>query len=398
MAKSTVLFFFVLLSFTLIVSCEKERNLGDYSDEEFVTITQDLTLPKVVHNYELHLGEHFLPPGKTFPQINTLSLAEIQSNNNKATLGRVIFYDQSLSIDGKVSCASCHKPELAFADDKRKSKGVNDISTKRNALALATTLSFKISYNPFDASQSRSKFSWDDASPTLDVQVRNAFRIENQMGINDEELFNRIKSKPYYDILFTKAFGENEVNGERIGQAVEAFINAISSVNSKFDRGLEGAQAFSEESPFPNFTAEENLGKTIYNKNCAVCHSPKHNFTVKSSANNGLGLVYKDKGIGGRINDPKLFGVFKVPFLRNIGLTGPYMHDGRFETLREVVDHYSDGVQAHPNLSPELKDASGNPKRLHLNDEEKDALVTYLKTLSDFSFQYDDRFTNPFKN
>ena len=389
----------VCLVFCLIfmLSCDQERNLNDYSADEYDIISQDLTLPQVVNNYQLDLKEHFLPECKTYPKVNITSFGDIHSNNNKATLGRVLFYDETLSLDRNVSCGSCHNAERAFSDDNQFSEGVGQVITKRNTLALATTLSFKISYNPIDPSQSRSKFSWDDSAADLPQQVKNAFRNENEMNIEEEEIKKRIAESAFYAVLFEKAYGDTEVNSDRIAESITAFVDAISSINSRFDEGLESAPQFSVDQDFYNFTDVENRGKELYNANCASCHTDKHNFTVKASANNGLDLEYADKGIGGRLNNTDLFGVFKIPFLRNIELTAPYMHDGRFATLEEVVEHYSNGIVNHKNLSEELKQDNGTPKNLNLNQEDRDALVAYLKTLTDETIASDERFLDPFK-
>ena len=395
--KNITAFSCILLIVFLFASCEKERNQDDYSNEEYALISQDLTLPQVVSSYQLELGEHFLPEGKTYPKVNISSYGDIHLNNNRATLGRVLFYDRTLSLDRNVSCGSCHLPDRAFSDETRFSEGVNQVITKRNTLALATTLSFKISYNPLDPGQSKSKFSWDDSSSDLPHQVKTAFRKENEMNIDDEEIKKRIAESPFYTVLFEKAFGDSEVNSDLIAEAITAFVDAISSVNSKFDEGLEASLRFSADKDFYNFTEEENRGKELYNNHCASCHTAKHNFTVKASANNGLNLQYEDKGIGGRLNKSELFGVFKIPFLRNIELTAPYMHDGRFATLEEVVDHYSEGVMNHQNLSDELRNEDGTPRNLNLSQDDKGALVAYLKTLTDQSIVSDERFSDPFK-
>lgn len=395
--KNITASFCFLLTLLFLVSCSDERNQDDYSNNEYALISQDLTLPQVVNNYQLELGEHFLPEGKTYPKINILSLNDIQLNNNQATLGRVLFYDNTLSLDRNVSCGSCHQPQRAFSDEGQFSEGVDNVITKRNTLALATTLSFKISYNPIDPSLSRSKFSWDDSSANLPQQVKTAFRNENEMNIDEEEIKTRIAESPFYAVLFEKAFGDAEVNSDRIAESITAFVDAISSVNSKFDEGLELSPHFSVDNSFYNFTEEENRGKELYNSNCASCHTDKHNFTVKASANNGLEMEYADNGIGGRLNKSEYFGVFKIPFLRNIELTAPYMHDGRFQTLEEVVDHYSTGLVNHQNLSSELKNPDGSPRKLNLDQTDRNALVSYLKTLTDETIAADERFSDPFK-
>ena len=393
-----LIFLLSSISFTtLFISCNQDRNADDYTSEDYSIIQEELKLPQIVANYELDLKEHFLPPGKAYPKVNIVSLADKQANNNQATLGRVLFYDNNLSLDGNVSCGSCHQPDRAFSDEGKFSQGVGEVATTRNSLALATTLSFKISYNPIDPTLSRSKFSWDDSASSLGQQVKNAFRNENEMNIDDAEIKQRINSKSFYPILFEKAYGDQIVNSDRIAQAITAFVDAISSTNSKFDEGLEASPRFSVENNFYNFSAKENFGKQLFNNNCASCHTDKHNFTVKASANNGLELNYEDKGIGGRTSSPELMGVFKIPFLRNIGLTGPYMHDGRFETLMDVVDHYSDKIVDHRNLSPELKNEDGSARKMNFSPEEKVALVAYLNTLTDYTIASDDRFSNPFR-
>lgn len=396
MMKQTILFLFA--SSLVLIACESERNTDQYTDEEFELIRAELDLPKEVADYELQLGEYLLEPGTIFPTFQESSLGAKQRNNNKATLGRVLFYDQNLSQDRSVSCGSCHQADHAFSDTQQFSTGVDGVTTRRNSLALATTLSFKISYNPLDASLPTALFSWDHSAKSLDQQVALAFTNENEMNIDDALMMDRLEEKEFYPILFEKAYGDAAMTPIRMQSAIVEFINSISSVTSKFDAGLEKVPYFSADANFGNFTESEQLGKQLYNTNCASCHSKKHNFAVKASANNGLQMVYEDKGIGGRLNRPSDYGVFKVPFLRNVEVTGPYMHDGRFATLEQVVDHYSDGLVSHPNLASELKNEDGSPKRLHLSDSEKEALVNYLKTLTDYKLMRDPRFTDPFES
>jgi len=388
---------FIILFFTLaIYSCEKERNIDKYTDEEFDMIRTELDIPLKVADYELQLGEHLLESGTIFPQLTASSRAAKQDNNNRATLGRVLFYDKNLSKDRNIACGSCHNAQKAFSDDKQFSEGVDGIITKRNSLALGTTLSFKISYNPVDPAVQATLFSWDDSASSLEDQIALAFSNENEMDITDNEIIERLEEKQYYKILFERAYGDGAFTSERINESIVDFVNSISSKSTKFDKGLEKSASFSAERDFINFSESENLGKSIYNNNCATCHTSKHNFTVKTRANNGLDLEYQDKGVGGRLNRPSLNGVFKVPFLRNIALSAPYMHDGRFETLEEVVDHYSDNIVNHKNLSEELKTENGNAKKLNLSGKEKVALIDYLHTLTDYDMMEDERFADPF--
>ncbi|HNM27716.1 MAG TPA: c-type cytochrome, partial [Saprospiraceae bacterium] len=137
-------------------------------------------------------------------------------------------------------------------------------------------------------------------------------------------------------------------------------------------------------------------GKKIYLDNCASCHSPTQSRPAKLQANNGLDATTTDEGVGGITKSSQDMGMFKVPLLRNIALTAPYMHDGRFQTLEEVVEHYSTGVQNHPNLSEELRSFNG-AKNLNLSAEDKQALIAFLNTFTDQQMQADVRFSNPFK-
>jgi len=389
-------FYLIILMCAITISCDVERNVDQYTDEEFAQLSEFLHLPRQVEDYELKLGEHYLEVGSIFPQLTESSLAAKQANNNTSTLGRVLFYDTNLSKDKNISCGTCHNPQNAFSDNKQFSEGVSGAITQRNSLALGTTLSFKISYNPLDPTVPSTLFSWDDSSPSLSDQITTAFINENEMDIDNGELQTRLEELPYYSILFERAFGDNEITLDRANRAIEDFVNSISSTGTRFDEGLERSPNFLAENDFYNFTDSENMGKSIYNANCATCHTDKHNFTVKTRANNGLDLVYDDKGVGGRLNKADMYGVFKVPFLRNIAITSPYMHDGRFETLEEVVDHYSDNIVAHDNLASELKNEDGSVKKLNLSAVEKTALVDYLETLTDHEMMLAERYADPF--
>ena len=161
------------------------------------------------------------------------------------------------------------------------------------------------------------------------------------------------------------------------------------SYEAKYDVGVA--------SNFSNFTPQENLGRQLFNGrgNCNACHRTDA-FVAEESTNNGLDAVTTDAGLGGITGNPADNGKFKVPSLRNIEVTGPYMHDGRFSTLAEVVEFYNSGVQSHPNLDPRLRTPNGQPRRLNLTNTEKAALVAFLQTLTDDSFIHDPKFSNPF--
>ena len=148
---------------------------------------------------------------------------------------------------------------------------------------------------------------------------------------------------------------------------------------------------------FSNFTDSENRGKELFVQHCSSCHGDRMVSAPVSIANNGLDLTYTDLGIGARTGFNQDKGLFKVPHLRNVAVTGPYMHDGRFETLEEVIDFYSDEVQAHDNLHPALRDDNGQVRRLNLSAADKQAMVDFLGTLTDYELAADVRFSDPFK-
>jgi cytochrome c peroxidase len=377
----------VILSIS-IQSCGDEINetFKDYSDDEYAIISKKLNLPQEVFEYSTNFENNFF--------VNHLGEENILSRreNHKATLGRVLFYDTKLSVNESISCASCHKQELAFADAIRFSEGFDGKPTKRNSLPLGNTIGFETAYG---GGSGKALFSWDEANENISSQSKAAIISDIEMGLDMTTLIERIKKDEVYPLLFKKTYGDENILEHRILEAIEEFVNSIVSSNSKFDHESMKKQG-DIFSTFDGYTADENIGKDLYMNNCATCHSFDHMFTAKAIANNGLDMEYEDNGIGERTSNVSKNGVFKIPFLRNIELTGPYMHDGRFETLREVIDHYSEGIVNHPNLDPNLKNGN-QPKRMNFSEQEKKALEAYLKTLTDDLIMKDERFADPFK-
>ena len=304
-----------------------------------------------------------------------------------ATLGRVLFYDKILSINNSVACASCHKQSLSFADDKAFSVGFAGALTARNSMSLVNVKYYR-----------NGKFLWDERGATLETQTLMPVVHPVEMGMpNLDTLVNRLKTKVYYTLLFQKAFGAPTITSDKIGNALAQFIRSIISYQTKFDEGRTLINSL--RLSYPNFTAEENEGKQLFFNpllGCNGCHKTE-TFTAPSPKNNGLENPSVDPGIGGITNDPLQVGNFKVPSLKNIELTAPYMHDGRFATLEEVIEHYNSGVQPHPNLSLQLRNPDSTPIRLNLTAGEKKALIAFLKTLTDHSITNDPKFSDPFK-
>jgi cytochrome c peroxidase len=375
----------------LLASCLKdETTFQDYSEEEYEIISKALDLPENTYNYAINVPVHFddFGSGGSFFSPN-------RQANHLATLGRVLFYDTRLSKNFKVSCASCHDQKLAFSDNVALSEGFDGEATLRNSLALATTPGFRGSY---ENGPVQARFAWDEANHDVENQSKAAIESSIEMGITMTEALNRVQEIDYYEVLFKKAFGGGNFafTEHNMLTAISEFVNSISSVESKFDDGI--SERFDPFSDFENFTAQENRGKAIFQNNCSSCHTSDFSFVVRAHANNGIDInTDADQGVGANSGNPKDMGSFKVPFIRNIALTAPYMHDGRFATLREVIDHYSEGIQPHTNLDPFLKNPNGSPIRFNFTDEDKDALEAFLHTLTDENLMNDIRFSDPFR-
>lgn len=385
---------YLLLTFAFcfgVQSCTDKTSseIFHYTDEEYATLSENLNLPIGTYDYELVTNVPVPDTNGDLPY-------------HKATLGRVLFYDKMLSIDESTSCASCHSQDAAFADNEKFSEGIEGQLGKRNSLPLGNTIGF-VRYYGTDLTFQSGFFSWDESFESIDDQSKAAITSAVEMGHSMWELSQIIKDQQHYQILFEKAYGKNSpITENNILDAITEFVNSFSSRESKFDKSIPSSSSFfvDTESDFPGFTNSENRGKRLFNRNCQNCHGSDHNSIVLSSANNGLDLVYEDKGMGEKENQSYLNGVFKVPSLRNIEITGPYMHDGRFETLEEVIEHYSSGVKNHPNLSQFLKEGFGSTqtaKHFNFTATEKTDLVNYLKTLTDTDFVAEVKWSDPFK-
>jgi len=328
-------------------------------------------------------GNVFIDPsfGSADPEL--LEAAELYSNES-VQLGRVLFYDKKLSLNNMISCGSCHHQAVGFSDAMASSIGFGGQKTSRNSMAICNPIFFN---NMF----------WDSrAAGTLDLSTKPVFN-HIEMGMeNDAMLEQKLSAVSYYPALFLAAFGDSKVTRNRVSMAISHFLSSMITGNAKIDAVNAGKE---------QFTALEQMGHDLFfsdRARCSRCHAgdnlsapdlPGGAYsapTVKGTANIGLERQYQDPG--------KENGNFRIPSLRNIELTGPYMHDGRFANLNQVVDHYSHGIQAHTHLDKNLKDASGNPVKLNFTDLEKEALIAFLRTLTDTKFINDPRFSDPFAN
>lgn len=360
---------------------------GDSGNTTTDPVTAVLNLPATPYNY----AAQALPAYMITPVIagQVTGTAGNPTTDWGATLGRVLFYDKSLSVNGTIACASCHKQENAFSDPVQRSSGFNGGLTARNSMSLIDA-----QYYP------NGHYFWDQRAASLEAQTLTPVQDAVEMGMTLPQLETRLRSLAYYPILFSRAFGDTAINSTRISRALAQFVRSIISFHSRYDTGRS---AFPAAPPppnavFANFTAAENRGKELFftTAGCAPCHGTE-TFTAPQEKNNGLDAVTTDRGVGGITSNSADDGLFKVGSLRNIELTAPYMHDGRFTSLEQVVEHYSSGVQNHPNLSPQLKLPNGNPRQLNLSDADKAALVAFLKTLTDRNITTDPRFSNPFR-
>ena len=393
-------FLSLLFAFLLITGYSCKQDGGDfeinyYDPDDYAMMSQYLDLPDFPEDYTQKFPDYYRG-GST-----------ARFDKDQATLGRVLFYDKKLSKDQTVSCASCHKQELAFADDIDLSIGIEDRRTSRNSLALGAVFSFSEYYG--SASFGAVPFFWDNRASSVQEQSIQTFANENEMGMEMHQVVAEAKTLEYYAPLFEMAFGDANITEDRVLSSISVFVNSIGSYGSKYDKALDevgfrltGLNSTPPTGDYDMLTANENAGKDLYLANCASCHGSVNGVPGKIQANNGLDISYEDNGTGELSGSSADMGKFKVPTLRNVMVTGPYMHDGRFETIEDVVNHYSSGIQIHPNLDAELRSGS-SAKQMNFTDKEKSDLIEFLGTFTDHDFlspvgETGKKYADPFKN
>jgi cytochrome c peroxidase len=371
----------LLAAFVPLVPAVPHSNAAETRTSVQPQPPRTLHLPDKPYRYaEVELPAHF----KTFAVRRADNTpASNPVTDAGATLGRVLFYDTRLSANNTTACASCHEQKHAFASPQRFNKGFAGKQLDRNAMSLVNLRYY-----------GRGRFFWDERASTLEEQVLMPIQSKTELGQNLPQLIKVLAADKAYPELFRKAFGDNQVTSERIARALAQFLRSLVSHQSRFDEGL--ARASSVRADFVNFSTQENRGKGLFLRNCAICHMPRgQEATLFMSRPTNNGLDADPRTADGGLGDITLrsfdVGRFKSPSLRNVELTAPYMHDGRFATLEEVIDHYSKGVKRHPNLSGRLR----RPR--NLDDSQKAALVAFLKTLTDTNFTTDPKFSDPFR-
>ncbi len=300
-------------------------------------------------------------------------------------LGRILFYEPRLSLGNKLSCANCHKQEFAFTDNRPFSVGVDGVETTRNSMSLANLLWAR-------------KFFWDGRAASLEEQAAIPLTNPHEMGQSLAVSAKKLRQERGYLALFQTVFGDTAITGERICKAIAQFERTLISANSKYDQYLRQAyQPTGDElQGMKLFNTSPNPAKGIRGANCAHCHGGTKNY-MELFHNNGLDSIPKDNGIEALTGLPGDRGRFKVPTLRNIALTAPYMHDGRFRTLDQVLDHYSDHVAQSASLSTVFRGESNEPggKTLKLLPQEKKQIIAFLNMLTDKDFVTTPKFADP---
>lgn len=330
---------------------------------ELARATNHIDIAPNATPYRFSFAEYF--PRPDLPRDNPLTVEGV-------SLGSELFFDTRLSADNSQSCATCHHPREAFTEPRRFSRGIGGEIGTRNAMPLQN-LAWK------------TDFFWDGRAASLRDQVLQPIQNPIEMHETLDYLVKKISADTNYHRLFANAFGTPEVTTNRIARALEQFLLVQVSYNSKFDRVVAGREKFTEEEQrgFVLFHTEYDPYHGQNGADCFHCHGGPL-FQSQSYGNNGLDSEFTDLGrytVTHREGDK---GKFAVPSLRNVAVTAPYMHDGRFKTLEEVIEHYSTGMKRSVTLDPNLaKHPDGG---VPLTQADKKALVAFLKTLTDDKF------------
>ncbi|WP_395062856.1 cytochrome-c peroxidase [Flavobacterium sp.] len=284
-------------------------------------------------------------------------------------LGRKLFYDPVVSKDSTISCANCHLQQTGFTHvDHDLSHGINGKIGIRNSLTLQNLAWSK-------------SFMWDGGVNHLDVQAIAPITSEVEMNETLENVVEKLNKNQDYKKLFLKAFGSPNITGQLTLKAISQFVVSLTTSNSKYDKVIRKEEQFTEI---------EEKGYELFKQNCASCHTEPL-FTNYAFKNNGLPLdkTLNDLGRMKITQNPKDSLKFKVPTLRNVEFTFPYMHDGRFKNLTDVLKHYNLGIQKSKTLSEELQ------KPMNLSDNQRIEIISFLKTLTDKTFLFNPKYGFP---
>ena len=394
MKKITLLYCIGFLG--LLASCEPESETETPVANQAILETFGTKInPNALPNYANQAVPNYIRKDNTGTNPIT---------DEKAILGRVLFYDKNLSIDNTVSCGSCHQQAFGFSDPRLASEGVQGGVAARHSMRLINTR-FAI----------ESKFFWDERAATLEAQVTTPIQDHAEMGFSGQNgrpnlatLLTKLGGLAHYQELFTLAYGSSAVTEPRMQQALAAFIRSIQSFDSKYDLGR--AQVANDAANFPNFTAQENLGKQLFltppvfdgtgtrrsgGAGCQACHQAPEFDIDPNSRNNGI-IRPLSQGAGQELS------ITRSPTLRDAvnatgGSNGPFMHSGVFTSLQNVVGYYNNiPAQARNNNLDARLTPGGNSQNLNLTGVEINAIVAFLQTLSGKDVYTNEKWGSPF--
>jgi cytochrome c peroxidase len=344
--------------------------------DDAVIIPEDETGP-----YELvtprNFGDYIIP-------------ADNPLTKEGVALGRMLFYERRLSNNNTISCASCHQQQKAFTDGKALSPGSEGILGKRSTMSLANLLWAK-------------RFFWDGRATTLEQQALIPIQDRVEMHQTLEQSVAKLQQTSEYPAKFKQVFGSETITAENIAKALAQFERTLVSADSKYDQYLaKKYQPTPQELRGEALFITHPIAGSLRGGNCGDCHGGFLT-TLGNFHNNGLDADFVDIGLEGTTAKETDRGKFKAPTLRNIALTAPYMHDGRFQSLEEVLNHYNEHVKMSATLDPLIIQASnetstpGAPIQLFLSEQEKKDIIAFLHMLTDSTFITDSRFSDPFK-
>lgn len=387
---------FYILILLCCFSCSDDNNstepvIDNPSAEDLQTILQNTFGNNIdfdnLENYENQVIPNYITKDNT----NGNNITD-----EKATLGRILFYDKNLSTNNMISCASCHQQQHAFSDVADVSSGVNGVTGRHSMRLVNSRFADEV------------RFFWDERALTLEDQVTQPIQDHAEMGFSGENgaedfdgLISKLDDTEYYPAIFEYIYGNTTITEDRIKESLAQFVRSIQSFDSKYDVGR--AQVANEGQPFPNFTDEENQGKTIFlmppnqgGAGCAGCHRAPEFDIDPQSLNNGVFGVFGNTGTD--------FDVTRSPSLRDVvkqdgSLNGAFMHDSSLNSLAAVVAHYNSiDPTGITNLDPRLQGPpGGNGQQLNLTQAEIDALVAFLETLSGSDVYTNSKWSDPFQ-
>ena len=376
-------FYFALpIALIILFSC---------NNQETILPSETLNLPVDAPNYSEE---------SNMPFLNGVNRQSMRDVNQVIHLGRVLFYDKALSAGGTVSCGSCHHQQFAFADPFKHSVGIGTQLSERNTPSIINTAF-------------GSGLFWDQRAETLTDLVTRPIANHREMGFsNMEALIDKLNSKSYYQPLVNEAFGTDQLSENQLQSALAMFCGQLNSFDSDVD-----LQGFGEV----QLTNLQTRGMQLFEqKQCNNCHGVLSNGNLLQNAsldfngefgsigysgavqsgdvaNIGLNQVYSDNGVGALTGNSADDGKFKIPTLRNVSVTAPYMHDGRFASLNDVLDFYSSGIKPHKNLDFRLSDGAGHVLPIEMDASEKEAIIAFLHGLTSKDILTNPMFSNPFQ-